>query len=195
MVVFRIRIYKNWFINAMETFTYFNIITLSIFTWYTFDTDNSQAAVTNISVGITFIQLILVISYHVYNYTNHKVFSKIQEIAICKKLKQRKQKRINHEPPPDNNIHRFHELLDMIDHPVNTNDYNIPQVRPKPVEPTYSVVEIPKPYLEPPPPPLEEIEEEPEHEPQQQLSEQDDVTVANENQSAFTTGYILCGKY
>ena len=50
---------------------------------------------------------------------------------------------------------------------------------------TYSVVEIPKPHLEPPPPPLEEIKEEPEHESQQQLSEQDDVTVAKENQSAL----------
>ena len=171
----------------METFTYFNIITLSIFTWYTFDTDNNGAAVTNTSVGITFIQLLLVISYHVYKYTlsNYKVFSRMQKTAICKKLKQRKQKRINHEPPSDNNIHRFHELLDMIDRPVNTNDYNIPQVRPKPVEPTYSVVEIPKPHLEPPPPPLEEIKEELEHESQQQLSEQDEVTVAKENQSAL----------
>ena len=45
MVVFGIRVYKNWFINAMETFSYFNIIAMSIFTWYTFDTDQNQAVV------------------------------------------------------------------------------------------------------------------------------------------------------
>ena len=65
------------------------------------------------------------------------------------------------------------------------------QVHSKPVEPTYSVVEIPKPHLEPPLP-LEEINEEPEHESQQQLSEQDDVTVAKENQSALIDENKLC---
>ena len=163
----------------METFTYFNIITLSIFTWYTIDTDKNQATVTNISVAITFIQLLLVISYHVCKYTNHKVFSRIQETAVCKKLnemsEQGKQKRCNSQPLPDEDIH----------------DYNIPQVLPKPVEPTYSVVEIPKPDLAPPPPPLEEIKEEPEHESQQQLSEQDDVTVVEENQSALMDDVIV----
>ena len=88
IAVFRIRIYKNWFINAMEIFTYFKIITMSIFTWYTIDTQKKQATVTNISVAITFIQLLLVISYHVYKYTNHKVFSRIQETAVCKKLNE-----------------------------------------------------------------------------------------------------------
>ena len=56
IATFGVRMYKNRFINAMETLTYFNIITLSLFTWYTIDADtNHQAAVTNISVGITFI--------------------------------------------------------------------------------------------------------------------------------------------
>ena len=32
----------------------------------------------------------------------------------------------------------------MIHHPVNTEDYNIPQIQPKPDEPTQSVVKIPK---------------------------------------------------
>ena len=144
---------------------------MSIFTLYTFDTDNNQAAVTNISVAVTFIQLLLVISYHVCKYTNHKVFSRIHETAVCKKLsemsEQGKQKRCNCQPPPDEGIH---ELLDMIDHPVNINDYSISQARLKPVKPTYSVVEIPKPHLATPPP-LEEIEEEQEPGSQQQLSD------------------------
>ena len=42
IAMFGVRIYKHWFINAMEVFTYFNIIALSIFTWYTFDTDKTK---------------------------------------------------------------------------------------------------------------------------------------------------------
>ena len=166
IALFGVRIYKHWLINAMETFTYFNIIALSIFTSYNLDTDRKQEAITNISVGITFVQLLLVITYHVYRHSD-RVFSRIQETAVCKKLneklKPREQKRCNHQPPPD--------------------DYNIPQVHPKPVETTYSVVEIQKPHLAPPPP-LEEVREEPELESQQQLSEQDHIAVAQENQSA-----------
>ena len=42
-------------------------------------------------------------------------------------------------PPPDDDIHQFNELLDMIDRPVNTNDYNKQQ---KPVKPAQTVVEV-----------------------------------------------------
>ena len=48
-------------------------------------------------------------------------------------------------PPPDDDIHRFHELLDMIDRPVNTNDYKVPPKQEKPVKPTQSVVEVHQP--------------------------------------------------
>ena len=41
--------------------------------------------------------------------------------------------------PPDDDAHGLHDLLDIIDHPVNTNDYKIPL---KPIKPTCSVVEI-----------------------------------------------------
>ena len=51
--------------------------------------------------------------------------------------------------PPEDDIHRFHDLIDTIDRPINTNDYKLPQ---KPAEPTYSVVEMYKPYLLPPHP-------------------------------------------
>ena len=189
VAMFRVRIYRQCLINVMETFTYFNIIALSVFTLYSLETDKNQAAVTNISVGVTFAQLLVVICYHVYG---HKVFSKIQETAIYKTFAEKLnptiiKKHNNQPPPPDNDIHQFHELLNMIDQPVNSNDYNIPQVDLQPAEPTYSVVEVPKPHLAPPSPPpqLEEIREEPEPEAQQQLSEQDYIIVAEENQSAM----------
>ena len=56
-------------------------------------------------------------------------------------------------PPPDNDIHRFDELLDELDCPVNTEDYSTaPLLRPPPVKPTYSVVEVHQPCLVPPDP-------------------------------------------
>ena len=59
----------------------------------------------------------------------------------------------NHEchwsPPPDHDIHRFNELLDMIDHPVNTDDYKVP-LKQTPVNPTHSVVGVHQPQLAPP---------------------------------------------
>ena len=45
-------------------------------------------------------------------------------------------------PPPDDDIHRFYELLDEIDRPVNTDDYEVPVERQ---EPTQSVVEVHQP--------------------------------------------------
>ena len=184
IATYGVRMYKNRFINAMETLTYFNIIALSIFTWYTIDVDtNHQTAVTNISVGITFIQFTAVIIYHVYKHTNQKLSAMIQGSVIFVKVKgkfsKKKQKKVNHEPvPADEDIHQFYELLDMIDRPVNTNDYNIPQVKPKPAEPTQSVVEPPKPLLVPAnPPPLEAIKEEPDLESGEQESEQYGIDV------------------
>ena len=41
--------------------------------------------------------------------------------------------------PPDDDTHGLHELLNIIDLTVNTNDYKIPV---KQVEPTCSVVEV-----------------------------------------------------
>ena len=183
MTMFGIRLYKTWLINAMETITYFNIIVVSNITWYMLDSDTKhQNIITNISVAITFIQLLLIISYHAFRYANQKVYTKLSEKTFykkgIKKLTPQKKTKIHleHGPiPADNDIHQFHELLDMIDHPVNTKDYRVEE---KPVEPTKSVVELPKPYLAPPPPPpLEEIKEEDEQQQNLQLNEEDCITV------------------
>ena len=183
MTMFGIRLYKTWLINVMETITYFNITIVSIATWYMLDSDTKhQNIITNISVAITFIQLLLIISYHAFRYANQKVYTKVSEKPFYKKginklTPQKKTKiHLEHGPiPADNDIHQFHELLDMIDHPVNTKDYRVEE---KPVEPTKSVVELPKPYLAPPPPPpLEEIKEEDEQQQNLQLNEEDCITV------------------
>ena len=57
-----LRIYKNWIIDFMETFLYFNIIMLCTFTWYTLDADKEQAPVAYLSVIITFAQLLVIVT-------------------------------------------------------------------------------------------------------------------------------------
>ena len=149
IATFSVRIYKNRYINIMETLTYFNIMALSIFSWYTVDADTNQTTLTNVSVGITFIQLIAVIAYHACKHTNETIFTTIKGSAICNKMKKlthnkKKVASVNDKPvPADEDIHRFHELLDILDEP-DTNDYNISQVE-QTTEPTQSVVELPKP--------------------------------------------------
>ena len=58
-----------------------------------------------------------------------------------------------YSPPPDNDTHRFDELLDELDCPVNTDDYNATPLL-EPVEPTFSVVELPKVHSCAPPDPV-----------------------------------------
>lgn len=84
--LFNIRIYKNWLISAMETFTYLNIVVFATFTWYTFDTNRNQTAVAHTSVGVVFVMLVFVIAYHVYRYSNIRPLNKLHQSVFCKKL-------------------------------------------------------------------------------------------------------------
>ena len=150
------RMYKKWPVDVLDTFCYLNILLFAIFTWYTLDnSDSNQEAAAYTSVIITFIVLLLIILYHVYTYTI--VFSKIKETKPVKMIDRLltdanpKPKPKRHWSPPPDDIHRFNELLDMIDRPVNTNDYKVP-LKQKPVKPTQSVVEVHQPYLAPPDP-------------------------------------------
>lgn len=71
-------------------------------------------------------------------------------------------------------------LLNTIDLPAYTKDYNTPDIQPKPVEPTQSVVELPKPVqaapatMPPSPPPLEVIKEEAELDSEQKQVESEE---------------------
>ena len=156
IATFGVRMYKNRFINTMETFMYFNIIALTIFTWYTIDANTNQTAITNISVGITFIQLTTVILYHAYKYMNQKLFAMIQGSLNCLTKKN-----------------------------TNHYDSSQIQPKPV-VEPTQSVMEISKSTKAPAtlPPSLEAIKEEPHFKSKQQVSDQegtDVIPVAEEN--------------
>jgi predicted outer membrane repeat protein len=112
--LFNVRIYKNWLISAMETFTYLNIGIFATFTWYTFDTNRNQSPVAHTSVGIVFIMLVFVIAYHVYRYLNIQPFNKVRQSVFCKKLSKKLYSKAekNQETLADKNTQ---ELFDAID--------------------------------------------------------------------------------
>ena len=147
------RLYRKWSVDVLETFFYLNILSFVIFTWYSLDSPASnREAAAYTSVIITFIALLLIILYHVYTYTS--VFSKIHWTKLGQIIDRLvlfidtdpKPKPDRYwSPPPDDDIHRFYELLDVIDRPVNTYDYEVPVQQQEPVKPTRSVVEVHQP--------------------------------------------------
>ena len=150
------RLYKKWSVDVLETFFYLNILCFATFTWYCLGEYRNKEAAAYTSVIITFIVLLLIILYHVYTHTT--VFSKVKKTrlgimisGLLTKTVDPKQKfKHQNTPPPDDDIHRFNELLDVIDRPVNTNNYTVPLTcTQKPREPTHSVIEVYHPHLEP----------------------------------------------
>ena len=155
------RLYEKWPVDILETFFCLNILLFATFTWYSLDNPTSnkeEAAYT--SVTITFLVLLLIILCHVYTYTS--LFSKIKETKLGRKMDklftdtdpEPKPRQHRYSPPPhDYDYHRIDndrgELLDELDGPVNTDDYNIltvPLINAVQAQPTYSVVEVHKPH-------------------------------------------------
>ena len=149
------RVYRKRPLDILETLFYLNILLFTTFTWYCLGECRNKKAAAYTSVFITFIILLLIIFYHVYTYTS--VFSKIEKIKkvenIIGKLftvsAPKPKPESHYSAPLDDDIHRFNELLDIIDRPVNTSDYKVP-LKKKPVQkPTQSVVEMHHPQLVP----------------------------------------------
>ena len=146
-------LYKKWPLDLLDTFFYFNILFLSTITWYSLgDSESNREAAAYTSVTITLIVLLIIILFHVYFHTS--LFAKLKGKKCMTQINRffrshpppspsRPQ-----SPPPDEDTHRFHELLDIIDRPANTNDYELAQ-RQQSAKPTRSVVEIRQPLLQP----------------------------------------------
>ena len=145
------RVYRKWPVDVLETFFYLNLLIFATFTWYCLGDCRNKKAAAYTSVTTTFIILLLIILYHVYTYTT--LFSKVENTKPVKMLHElfslANDPKEKQNLPADDDDHRFHELLDIIDRPVNTNDYNVPVKR---AEPTSSVVEVHEPHVTPPNP-------------------------------------------
>ena len=84
------RVYRNWILNAMESFIYFNIAIFALFTLYTFNNSGSrdkailqklQIASAYVSVGVTFLLLVCVIIYHVFTYSSSS--ARVHSMTNC----------------------------------------------------------------------------------------------------------------
>ena len=81
--IMMIKVYRNWLLNAMDTFMCFNIVIPAMFTLHTFTDQNLQSKVINISVGITIILLCFIIAFHVYRYGSVKLYTYCQNTKLC----------------------------------------------------------------------------------------------------------------
>ena len=139
-----IKLYRNWLLNAMESYVYFNLIIFASFTWYTFDDfENSsrnkeilQGVAAYISVGTIFVLFLLVIIFHVYRYGSAKIYSFGQDSKVGRKMKAQ----LSHEENQDHRTPLDSTLLDIIDSPREDVGYQPPLQSCK--EPTSSVVSM-----------------------------------------------------
>ena len=81
-----IKVYRNWLLNAMDSFICFNIIIPAIFTLHSFTDKSLQPKVINISVGITMILLCFIIAFHAYRYGSVKLYTYCQNTKVCERM-------------------------------------------------------------------------------------------------------------
>ena len=81
--IMMIKVYRNWLLNAMDTFMCFNIVIPAMFTLHTFTDQNLQSKVINVSVGITIVLLCFIIAFHVYRYGSVKLYTYCQNTKLC----------------------------------------------------------------------------------------------------------------
>ena len=129
-------------VDMLETFFLLNILFFATFTWYSLgDPDSKQKieAAAYVSATCTIIILLTVVLHHVYTYTPLSKTKSAQVIESWFTRADAKPKSKYQNPAPEDDSHRFSELLDdVIDYPINTNDYEA-ALRQKPAEPTRSV--------------------------------------------------------
>ena len=63
------KIYKKWPTDMLETLFNFNIIFLTILTWYNLEEDRIQSIITYISSSASLTMVLVIVSYHLYTYT------------------------------------------------------------------------------------------------------------------------------
>ena len=113
--VLMIKVYKNWLLNSMEAFVYFNISTYALMISFTTANPPStnkevlHVIFSYISVGTILILLLLVIIYHVFKYGCSCLKSSAQSINLGKKVRR--------SSPEDDRSLSINDILDAIDKP------------------------------------------------------------------------------
>ena len=127
------RFYKNWPLDVMETFIYFNLVVFSALTWYNLDFGGNQVAVAYTSVMIIFILLLGVIVFHVLRYT------RLYKCSFVEKAFKWTSSKLMEKKPKEQPLSDAPEELDgyRLERSV-ARDQELPTI-------TYSVVEINQP--------------------------------------------------
>ena len=141
--MFIVRVYKNWLLNAMESFMHLNIAIFAVFTLYTFDESGNrnreilQTVAAYISVGTMFILFLVVITFHIYRYGNAKLYSFMQSTKVGKLLKGR----TSHDLSQDHCTQSESKLFDVIDSRREGSGYAPPGLQPH-QGPTKTVISL-----------------------------------------------------
>ena len=107
------RVYKKRPTDIIETMTYINIVSFAVLTFYNHNNTNSQKTIANISVSFTFILFLVVIFYHVYQYTSlHSLIEKkrVLELVKAKVLRKEVEQPAEENPQPVNNDNKPHKV-------------------------------------------------------------------------------------
>ena len=65
-----LNIYKQWVLNVLEFTTYFNILALSVATFYVLQINGDGTTVTLVSIGVQFVLSVCAMTYHIAVETN-----------------------------------------------------------------------------------------------------------------------------
>ena len=83
------RVYKNWFLNALESSFIFNLVVFAIATLYIKEAGGNQVALAYTSTSIAFLTFLVILLYHT-QFTNFKPLQKLiekhKESQLSKKL-------------------------------------------------------------------------------------------------------------
>ena len=121
------KMYKNRFLNVMESFVFFNIAVFATVTVYTFnDLDNVrhevfQTATHYVSIGTIIILCVVVVLFHVCRYSNSKLYSKVQNTTLGRKLTA------HHSLSRERPIQLENRLFDVMDRHRSIIGYRPPE--------------------------------------------------------------------
>lgn len=145
------RLYRKWPVDALETFFYFNLLLISVFTWYSLDdTENKKGLPAYISVTATLLVLLLIVLYHVYFQTS--LLTKLHRTSFHVKLTRFFEREYVPKPKHkgvacvDDNAN---ELMEVMDYHMETDTYVSSVKSASSTGPSHSTVAIHKPVLEP----------------------------------------------
>ena len=145
-----VRLFKNWVVDALESFFYVNIVCFAAFTSYNLSRGNSQDAVAYLSVCLSILVTIIIIFYHFYKYTSLFSVCKTKlEKKISKRFRSPNRKQTVVEARSaitDDSICRYDDIMDLSDYSTSETDYHFvtspESVIGSPRKPTYSVIEL-----------------------------------------------------